>query len=102
MQFVVTGYDGDDEKALERRLHKREEHLKGAEKMKAQGNLLFATALLDDSEKMVGSILVVDFVSREKVDEWLKTEPYVTGQVWMKTEVRPCRVAPMFQVQAAK
>ncbi|MBK7749306.1 MAG: hypothetical protein IPP57_03430 [Candidatus Obscuribacter sp.] len=97
MQFVVTGYDGDDAQALERRLHKREEHLKAAEKMKAQGILLFATALLDDNEKMVGSILVVDYPSREKLDEWLKVEPYVTGKVWLKTDVRQCRVAPMFQ-----
>ncbi|MBN8659998.1 MAG: YciI family protein [Candidatus Melainabacteria bacterium] len=97
MQFVVTGYDGDDAQALERRLHKREEHLKLAEKMKSQGRLLFATALLDENEKMVGSILVVDFAGREEVDAWLKTEPYVTGKVWLKVDVRPCRVAPMFQ-----
>ena len=101
MQFVVTGYDGEDPKALERRLHKREEHLKGAEKMKASGTLLFATALLDDNEKMVGSILVVDFPTRGELDKWLKVEPYVTGEVWLKVDVRPCRVAPMFQkVQA--
>lgn len=97
MQFVVTGYDGDDAQALERRLHKREEHLKLAEKMKSQGRLLFATALLDENEKMVGSILVVDFANRDEVDAWLKTEPYVTGKVWLKVDVRPCRVAPMFQ-----
>ncbi|MBX9941846.1 MAG: YciI family protein [Candidatus Obscuribacterales bacterium] len=97
MQFVVTGYDGDDAQALERRLHKREEHLKLAEKMKSQGRLLFATALLDENEKMVGSILVVDFANRDDVDAWLKTEPYVTGKVWLKVDVRPCRVAPMFQ-----
>jgi len=97
MQFVVTGYDGDDAQALERRLHKREEHLKLAEKMKSQGRLLFATALLDENEKMVGSILVVDVAGREEVDAWLKTEPYVTGKVWLKVDVRPCRVAPMFQ-----
>lgn len=97
MQFVVTGYDGDDAQALERRLHRRDEHLKVAEKMKNSGTLLFATAILDDNEKMIGSILVTDFPSREALDEWLKVEPYVTGGVWVRTEVSRCRVAPMFQ-----
>lgn len=27
MQFIVTGYDGNDDKALERRMNAREAHL---------------------------------------------------------------------------
>lgn len=97
MQFVVTGHDGTDQEAVARRLAKREEHLKAAEKMKQAGSLKFATALLDDDGKMIGSILVVDFPSRQELDQWLKVEPYVLGDVWRSVEVRPCRVAPMFQ-----
>ncbi|MBS1990157.1 MAG: hypothetical protein JSS86_18170 [Cyanobacteria bacterium SZAS LIN-2] len=97
MQFVVTGHDGTDQEAVARRLAKREEHLKAAEKMKVSGTLKFATALLDDDGKMIGSILVVDFPSREELDQWLKVEPYILGDVWRSVEVKPCRVAPMFQ-----
>jgi uncharacterized protein YciI len=97
MQFVVTGHDGSDQEAVARRLAKREEHLKAADKMKQAGILKFATALLDDDGKMIGSILVVDYPKREDLDAWLKVEPYILGDVWRSVDVRPCRVAPMFQ-----
>lgn len=101
MQFVVTGHDGDDTGALERRLNARDEHLRLAEKMKSDGKLLFATALLNDGGKMIGSILIVEFENREAVDSWLKVEPYIKGEVWQRVEVVPCRVAPMFQTASA-
>ena len=99
MQFVVTGHDGDDTGAMERRLNARDEHLRLAEKMKSEGKLLFATAILNEGGKMIGSILIVEFENKEAVEGWLKIEPYIKGDVWRKVEVLPCRVAPMFQVQ---
>jgi uncharacterized protein YciI len=96
MQFLVTGYDGTDEGALERRLAVREAHLKLVESMQKEGKDLYGLALLDENEKMIGSVMVVDFPNREAVDEWLKIEPYVTGNVWQKIEVQPCKVAPIF------
>jgi uncharacterized protein len=97
MQFVVIGHDGSDQEAVARRLSKREEHLQAAEKMKQAGTLKFATAILDDDGKMIGSIMVVDYPSRQDLDQWLKIEPYILGDVWRAVEVKPCRVAPMFQ-----
>jgi uncharacterized protein YciI len=96
MQFIVTGYDGKDEGALERRLAAREAHLKLVEEMVQKGKYLFATAILDDSEKMIGSVMIVDFSSRAELDEWLKTEPYVIGKVWDEIDVKPCKVPPTF------
>lgn len=96
MQFLVTGYDGTDEKALERRLAVREEHMKLVECMKSKGKHLYAAALLDENEKMIGSVLIVDFESREELDKWLEIEPYVVGDVWRTIEVKPCKVPPMF------
>ena len=43
--------------------------------------------------------MVVDFADRAELDQWLKVEPYVTGDVWRKIEVAPCRVAPMFMAK---
>ena len=96
MQFLVTGYDGNDEKAMERRLSVREEHMKLVDTMKNEGKHLFAVALLNENEKMIGSVLIVDFPTREALDGWLKIEPYVVGDVWRRIEITPCKVPPMF------
>jgi uncharacterized protein len=95
MQFI-TAYDGTDEKALERRLQAREEHLKGVERRFKDGEHLYAAAILDENEKMIGSMMVVEYPSREELDQWLKEEPYFTGKVWEKIEVQPCKVPPLF------
>ncbi|AKL94324.1 putative protein YCII-like [Clostridium aceticum] len=96
MQFLITGYDGSDEKALERRMAVREEHLALVKNMADEKKHLYGAALLDENEKMIGSFLVVDFPSREELDAYLKIEPYVVGNVWQKIEVTPCKVAPTF------
>jgi uncharacterized protein YciI len=96
MQFLVMGYDGTDDKAMERRLAVRNDHMKLVEVMKNEGRHLYACALLDEDERMVGSALIVDFPTREALDGWLKVEPYVVGDVWRKIEVTPCKVPPMF------
>lgn len=96
MQFLVTGYDGKDEGALERRLAARDAHLKLVEEMVEKGKYLYATAILDENEKMIGSVLVVEFSSRTELDEWLKIEPYVSGNVWQQIDVKPCKVPPTF------
>lgn len=96
MQFIVTGYDGTDEKALERRLAARAEHLKSVEERFKSGEFLYGAALLDDEGKMKGSMLVVQYPTREELDKWLEVEPYITGNVWQKIDVQPCSVAPTF------
>ncbi len=96
MQFLVIGYDGTDDQAAERRLAVREAHLAGVTKMKEEGKAVFGVAILNAREQMIGSVLVVDFPTRADVDAWLKTEPYVVGDVWRKIEVVPARVPPMF------
>ncbi|MBU3188302.1 YciI family protein [Clostridium bowmanii] len=96
MQFLVTAYDGIDEKAMGRRLAARDEHLALVESMFNHGTHLFAAAITDDNDKMIGSVLIVDSLSRSQLDEWLKVEPYVLGKVWDKIEIKPCKVGPMF------
>lgn len=96
MQYLVTGYDGSDEKALERRLAAREAHLKGVEEASAKGQHLYGAALLDDAGRMIGSFLVVEYPDRAALDSWLAVEPYLVQKVWERVEVMPCRVAPIF------
>ena len=45
---------------------------------------------------MIGSACVAQFATREELDEWLRTDPYVTGGVWQDIEVMPYRVAPHY------
>jgi len=97
MQFVIIAKDGTDEDALERRMKVREQHIAVADEMVANGSGLIGGAILDDDGKMVGSVKVVNFPSREALDDYLETEPYVTGDVWQSVEVLPFRVGPSYR-----
>ncbi len=95
MQFIVIGYDGTDDDALNRRLAAREAHLKQAEILYSQGRWLYAAAILNDEGKMAGSMIVCDFPSKEALEkDWLNSEPYVLGNVWKTIEIKKAQVAP--------
>ena|SRR5688572_10559528 len=96
MQFCVIAYDGDDAEALERRMVAREAHIALSNEAIARGEQLAGAALLDETGNMRGSVMIVDFPSRQELDAWLATEPYMTGKVWQKIEVLPCRLGPSF------
>lgn len=97
MEFLILGYDGNDDEALERRMAAREKHLSLCNEGIQRGENIIGAAMLDEKGKMKGSIMIVDLPSREAVDEWLKNEPYMTGDVWKKIEVIPCQIAPSFK-----
>jgi uncharacterized protein YciI len=96
MQFLVTGMDGTDEGAPERRASVREAHLAMGKELQDSGNMLFAAAILNESGQMVGSSIICDFESREELDAWLNSEPYVTGKVWESIRIEQCKVGPAF------
>jgi hypothetical protein len=87
MQFIVTAYDFEDDDAINRRLSSREAHLSGIEKMVKTGTFLSGGAILDESGKMIGSSLHVEFASRAEVEAWIKRDPYTTGKVWDQVTV---------------
>lgn len=95
-QYLITAYDFTDDKALERRMAVRPAHVALVEKMHAEGKLLIGAAIMDDSGKMIGSSLIGEFKDRAELDAWLESEPYVTGKVWEKIEVRLCGVGAVF------
>ena len=88
MQYVIKAYDGLNK--LEKRMAVRSRHLENMTAVK--GKVLCAGGLLDDAGKMIGSLLVMDFETRERLDEYLNTEPYIIEQVWEKVEVEPMNV----------
>ena len=96
MQFIIIAHDYKDS-GLERRLKMRNQHSELGNRLVAEGKHLYGVALLDEKGQMNGSVLVVDFPSRTELDEWLIKEPYVTGNVWEKIEIIPCKVGPSFK-----
>lgn len=76
----------------------RQAHLEGAARMQAAGHFLVGGALLDEAGAMIGSAAVVQFETREALDDWLRSDPYVTGGVWQDIEILPYRVAPHYDV----
>lgn len=92
-QYIVYAWDDTDEAALERRMNSRPAHFDRAGQLKANGNFILGGAMLDDAGKMIGSMMIVQFATREELEQWMQTEPYITGHVWKKIDVRPFRVA---------
>jgi uncharacterized protein YciI len=96
MQFIVIAYDGADENALDRRIKAREAHLKSAKDNFDKGAWLYVSAILDDNGKMIGSVIICDYASREELQtQWLDNEPYITGNVWKTIDIRRAQV-PQF------
>lgn len=93
MQFLLTAYDGTDADAPSRRLKIREEHLRKIAGLKRDGEFLFGGAILDESGKMIGSMIVYEFPDRQSLETKLKHEPYITEGVWKKIEIQPFRLA---------
>ena len=88
MQFIVKAYDGKG--MLEKRMAVRPRHLEGMSRLGA--HVVCAGGLLDDEGKMKGSVLIMDFQSREELDNYLANEPYVKEHVWEKIEVERLNV----------
>jgi uncharacterized protein YciI len=95
MQYLVIAYDGKDSGAKDRRLNVREAHLENVKAMKEAGSFLTGGAILNDAGDMIGSALFVQFDSKDALDEWLKTDPYVTGGVWVDIDVKPTRLVSL-------
>ncbi len=97
MQFLLTAYDGTDEKAQERRFTNREAHIKFSNDLVVKKQMLFGIAILDKENKMIGSCCVYDFPTKEDLHNMLKSEPYIIGKVWEKIEIKVCKVGPSFE-----
>lgn len=88
MQYLITAYDGTG--MLEKRMEVRPRHLENMARVK--GKIICAGGILDDESKMIGSVLVMEFASRELLDEYLQSEPYILEKVWETVAVEPMNV----------
>ncbi len=88
MQFMIKALDGEGK--LAKRMEVRPRHLAGMEKLRS--HIICAGGLLDDEGEMKGSVLILDFLTRDDLDSYLASEPYVLEQVWEKIEVETMNV----------
>lgn len=83
MQYIITARDGEN--MLEKRLAVRDAHLENLNKI--LGRVVCAGGLLDEAGTMKGSVLVMDFDTKEDLDAYLASEPYIAAGVWEKVTV---------------
>ena len=102
MQFMITAYDGTDADALTRRMNTRPRHLENMAKVKEIGRVVCAGGILNGEGKPAGSFLIMDFDSRETLDNYLANEPYVLEKVWVDIKVEPCNVVIMNDEKVGK
>ena len=88
MQYIIKAYDGPD--MLEKRMAVRTRHLENMSKV--NGKVICAGGILDEEGKMKGSVLIMDFESREFLDDYLRSEPYIAEHVWEKIDIEPMNV----------
>lgn len=102
MQFLVIGHDGKDAEAMQRRLEARDAHIALGDKLLKSGNMWYGAALTGEDGEMVGSALMMDFPSRADLDAWIAVEPYMTGKVWQRVEILPCKTRDPWQFNRPK
>lgn len=100
MQFVIIARDGTDAQSQQRRHNARAAHIENTERHML--HMVMGAATLDECENMNGSVMIVEFPSREDLDQWLRSEPYVVQGVWKEIEVLSCRIGPSFVDRAAR
>ena len=83
MQFVVNAHDGKN--MLEKRMEVRPRHLENMTRNKE--HVICAGGILDEAGKPIGSVLVLDFESRDQLDAYLAGEPYIIEKVWEDVKV---------------
>lgn len=83
MKFVIIGYDGPEGEA-KRKIY-RTAHLTNLEKLDKQGRVILAGPLTDKA----GSLLVLEFNTREEAEEFARQDPYTIHGVFSRFEIHP-------------
>ncbi|HET6371473.1 MAG TPA: YciI family protein [Nitrospiria bacterium] len=82
-KFVIIGLDGPEGQAR-RKIH-REAHIERLSNLAKEGKIILAGPFTDGS----GSLIVVEAASLEEAEALAEEDPYMTGKVFQKVEVKP-------------
>ncbi|MBX3332219.1 MAG: hypothetical protein KF722_17590 [Nitrospira sp.] len=83
MKFVIIGYDGPQGEP-KRKIH-RTAHLANLEPLDEQGRVVLAGPLTDKA----GSLLVLEFETREEAEDFVRNDPYTVYGVFERIEIHP-------------
>jgi uncharacterized protein YciI len=83
MKFAIIGYDNPQGEA-KRKLH-RAAHLANLESLDRQGRVILAGPLTDKT----GSLLVLEFETREEAEDFVRHDPYMVYGVFERVEIHP-------------
>ena len=83
MKFAIIGYDNPQGEA-KRKLH-RAAHLANLESLDRQGRVILAGPLTDKT----GSLLVLEFETREEAKDFVRHDPYMVYGVFERVEIHP-------------
>ena len=93
MLYALIGEDVPDSSALRQQV--RAAHLARLDALQAVGRLVLAGPFpaIDAADPgpagFTGSLIVAEFDSQAEAEAWLAADPYATGGVFRRTEVRP-------------
>jgi uncharacterized protein len=76
-QYLIYGWDGAGDDAMERRLEARPSHFENARRMKALGNFIFDGVIPGTKGKMIGANMLMQFETEKGLHEWLEKKPYL-------------------------
>ena len=86
MLFII--YAKDKPGALDLRMETRAAHLEyvaeTGDAIKIAGPML-----ADDGETLIGSMLIIDFESREEAEQWAALDPYARAGLFESVEITP-------------
>ncbi len=93
MYYAIISKDVTNSLPLRKKA--RPDHLARLEKLRDEGRLLVAGPFpaLDTNDPgdagFTGSLVIAEFASLEKAQEWAETDPYVSAGVYESVDVRP-------------
>jgi uncharacterized protein YciI len=85
MLFVIIGHDGPNGAALRPKI--RPAHLQNLRPFVEKGKVVIAGPFTDGS----GSLIIVDLESEAEAKRLAESDPYTTGGVFERVEVKPFR-----------
>lgn len=84
MLFAFINWDGSDGCLLREELRSaHSKYLRAASERMAFAGPLFA----DDGKTIIGSLLVLDFSTRQEADTWMREEPYVKAGLYSSMSI---------------
>ncbi len=92
-QFIIQAKDYTDADALKRRMEARPFHLQRMKEEKNKGVFISGGALLNEENKMTGSIIFVSLPDESSVKNWIEQDPYVKYKVWDNISITLFRFA---------